>query len=289
MILLNLCDLIVLCVIRTIMHSLFRLRDPYLVHNCFAVMLYLAPLLHETCSYTAERLVTVTCKLCQRLIKIKTDNGVVMRLVGPSKLNVDGEHRRNQLVSSFIPLKALEESVRVLIKSINISMRPSNRASNVYIAYSLILESDTLLKVLRIPDIIQIVDNEKLDTDEKVMGTISNAQRLEQLIVHFVEMLSVACFGHDSFAADITVKNLRSILEQNHGASRSSTDECSLGEIPLSSYLSTFAYEEGDEPSSFFIPYVWASCIRSTSEIGWYARSFAIVDPSTSGLFVPKG
>ena len=285
----NLCDLIVLCVIRTIMHSLFRLRDPYLVHNCFAVILYIAPLLHETYSYTAERLVTVTCKLCQRLIKIKADNGVVMRLAeGSSKLNVDDKQRRHQKVSTFIPLKALEESVRVLIKSINISMRPSNRASNVYIAYYLIIESDTFLAALNTPEILQITDDKMVDTDENTkfdeVGLFSDALLLDQIIVDFVNIFSVISSCQDTSTADNAVKNLQRMLVENLGISCCNEDDVFRVATFSSRYHMVDAYEEGKDPSCFFIPYIWACYVRSTPDINWHIQNFAIVDPVTSGL-----
>lgn len=59
-----------LCIIRCVMHALFRVRDPYLLSNSCAILHNLSSGLScELLPYTAERLVRVTCQLCARAAK----------------------------------------------------------------------------------------------------------------------------------------------------------------------------------------------------------------------------
>ena len=111
----SLCDLVILCVIRTIMHALFRLRDQYLVYNCFAVLLNLTSVLSEIHSYAAERLVKVTCRLCKRIIKIKEAEEKLISKAGVHA-SLSTENPVKQSIT--LPIEALEETLRVFFKAI---------------------------------------------------------------------------------------------------------------------------------------------------------------------------
>lgn len=63
-------DASLLCLLRCLMHSLFRLQDEYLVSNSCAILHNLAASLTTgMLPYTAERLVRVTCQLCSRAVR----------------------------------------------------------------------------------------------------------------------------------------------------------------------------------------------------------------------------
>mmetsp|Transcript_12627 Transcript_12627/g.19056 ORF Transcript_12627/g.19056 Transcript_12627/m.19056 type:complete len:994 (+) Transcript_12627:164-3145(+) len=59
-------DLVVLCVLRGAVNSMFAIKDSYLLTNTLAVLMDIAPYLQKVHSYTAERLVSVTYRLCKR-------------------------------------------------------------------------------------------------------------------------------------------------------------------------------------------------------------------------------
>ncbi len=52
-------DLIVLCVIKCMTHTLFQLKNSYLLSNCLAILLNIAPHVLNLHTHTAERLVKV--------------------------------------------------------------------------------------------------------------------------------------------------------------------------------------------------------------------------------------
>lgn len=63
-------DATLLCLLRVMVHALFRLQDQYLVSNACAILYNLSSrLVQGMLPYTAERLVKVICQLCSRAIK----------------------------------------------------------------------------------------------------------------------------------------------------------------------------------------------------------------------------
>ena len=62
-------DLIILCTLRTLVYSVFVLRDAYLLSNCCAVLNSAALVMTYIHPYTAERVVKVCCQLCRKVAK----------------------------------------------------------------------------------------------------------------------------------------------------------------------------------------------------------------------------
>lgn len=66
----SLMDAALLCLLRTVMHALFRLQDQYLLSNACAALHNLSTRMQRTVlPYTAERLVRVLSQLCSRAVK----------------------------------------------------------------------------------------------------------------------------------------------------------------------------------------------------------------------------
>lgn len=78
----SLLDAALLCLLRTVMHALFRLQDQYLLSNACAALHNLSTRMQRAVlPYTAERLVRVLCQLCSRAVKHQENNkyGIPMR------------------------------------------------------------------------------------------------------------------------------------------------------------------------------------------------------------------
>ena len=63
-------DLTVLCVLRTAVNCLVGIKDSYLLTNTLAILMDLAPNLHDISAYASERIVSVTKRLTRRYIKM---------------------------------------------------------------------------------------------------------------------------------------------------------------------------------------------------------------------------
>lgn len=150
-------DLILLCTLRTVMHALFRIKDNYLVYNCFAVVLNLAPSLVDIHNYTAERVVRVFTRLCKWIVKRSSE--VTKDSIS---LHVD----KQQTNTSNIPRDAVEETLRVLMKVFRIALQETKRFKNIYLIYALVHQSEDLLPLLRHPAVLKIFDEIVISTEQ---------------------------------------------------------------------------------------------------------------------------
>lgn len=104
-------DLTILCILRAIMHALFRLKgDQFLLSNCFAVLLNIAPYIGNMSSYTAERVVNVIRRICKRIISEYSASES-----SPSKSISDNE--------SNLLCVALQNTLTVLLRLIGVALR----------------------------------------------------------------------------------------------------------------------------------------------------------------------
>ena len=136
-------ELILLCTLRTVMFALFRIKDNYLVYNCFAVILNISPHLIGMDNYTSERFIKVIMRICRWITK--------------NSPKVDSAMTHNDECVTKVPMLAIEETLRVFIKALGIALsEPKKRYSNIYLMYALIRQSDNLLQLLRHPAITRI-------------------------------------------------------------------------------------------------------------------------------------
>lgn len=63
-------DLTVLCALRAAINCLVGINDTYLLSNTLAILMDLAPNLHDVSAYAAERIVSVTKRLMRRYIRM---------------------------------------------------------------------------------------------------------------------------------------------------------------------------------------------------------------------------
>jgi hypothetical protein len=186
------------------MHSLFRLKDQYLVYNCFAVLLNLAPKISSINSYTAERMVMVTLRLCKRIVKLSSSSLPQTRSqeflkAQPSLKGVEhGANLNTNRDSRIIPSDVLEETLKIFLRVIGIALRPSKRVSNIHLIYSLIHESHELILILKHPQIVRIFNDETQflksieNYNSSTNGLIywsGGVKDVENLIIYFLGVL----------------------------------------------------------------------------------------------------
>lgn len=124
-------DLIVLCIIKIILHALFKLQvDHYLLSNCYAILLNVAPYLTNIHFYTSERIIDVIKKISKRIID--ANNTIT------TSINKEDE----------ILIISMKETLDILLKLIGISIRPLKRESNVNLIYGLLHSSEKISEYL---------------------------------------------------------------------------------------------------------------------------------------------
>lgn len=62
-------SLIILCVLRVVVYNLYRAKDPYLLSNCSAILLNLAPQAERIHEYTALRMISVLQTIMRRYLQ----------------------------------------------------------------------------------------------------------------------------------------------------------------------------------------------------------------------------
>jgi hypothetical protein len=127
-------DLTMLCTLRCTLHALFKLKDSYLLSNCFAVMIDLAPVLQEIDIYVSERIVKVIYQLAKR--SILSDSASASTTTTPSEADVMSSYLLGD-VSIAINSR---ETLGVLLKVCALALHPSKRSRNVHLLYALIHE-----------------------------------------------------------------------------------------------------------------------------------------------------
>jgi hypothetical protein len=237
----NLADLAILCCLRTTMHSLFRLHDKYLLSNCFALLLNLAPMLSSCTAYTAERLVKIVFQLAKRFIKDATS---------PE----DGEF-----------IVDVQETLVVILKVVGISLRSNRRRANAQLLYAFIHEHDKI-NALSHPLVNSLSsasepgDIECVPLNDIVNLTTTYFRKLEE---------STQTDGNSDAAAFKSAADAVNLLQALID------DDCKDREDGASSM---YTYTEGESSEHFFIPCAWASTLRFIRQLSLYKNAIVLFD-----------
>ena len=250
----SLTDLTILCIIRTVMHALFRLRDNYLVSNCYAVLLNLAPYIANMHSYSAERLVTVTCRLGKRISKLISSKGETTK----DSIPVSGGDTE------------LEDTFRVFLKVIAIALHPLQRASNVQLAYAMIHQShilDSLLCNFHYVDCgisqqgspVQTSFANALDhASDGYLDWTGSPLQLVGMVNHYLALLDkMRVQGVPTAKETISALRIEMEIRTKEYVDSNSSLQSSSG-----NHVLTYAFEEGETPESFFLPFSWVSMVN---------------------------
>ena len=320
-------DLTVLCAIRTAMHALYHLKgDQYLLSNCYAILLNIAPYLIGMHTYTSERLVTIIRRIGTRIIK------------EVSIESIDKEYQ----------LRCMKETLTVLMRLIGVALRPLRRSSNVHLVYALIHDNSTVRDLFLNPIIISLIEDKKNNNDNNEIdklglsfssssssssslnsninsnndstprinsainisgGTTATKDdcynighyntnfllpvEIASLINHYLKTLESRQEQLNTYmTAKKAIQLLRKEIEDEQEAilnirsNEVSNTEGRLDDDDAMTSMTIFTYEEGDSPEDFFIPFTWTNMIRNSPELSWYLKSITLFDSVAVGLSV---
>lgn len=300
-------DLTVLCVLRTTMYGLYHLKgDQYLLSNCYAILLNIAPYLIGIHTYSAERLVTIIRRVGARFVK---DTAIVME---------SGE-------KDYL-LRCMKETLTVLIRITGVALRPLRRASNVHLVYALIHENNILLDLFLNPIIISLTEINKTNVENNdksgltlsssniqiknngsavsIHGGTSNNEsdigsyntncllpiEIVSLIKHYLKTIESRLLNNYMTAKN-AIELLRQEIEDEQEAilniranELSETIGGRLDDDDAMTSMTVFTYEEGDNPEDFFVPFVWTNMIMQSPEMCWFLNSITLFDTLQAGL-----
>ena len=315
----SLVDLTVLCVMRSTMYALYHLKgDQYLLSNCYAILLNIAPYLIGIHTYSAERIVTIIKRIGIRIVKESAS--------------------ATESVEKDYLLRCMKETTTVLIRIVGVALRPLRRASNVHLVYALIHENSVLLELFLDPIIINlgednksnIGDNEKSllpasSSNPQLNNSSSNTPRINSsvninngasasdsddigsyntnclqpteiasLIKHYLKTLESSQDQLNTYmTAAKAVQLLRNEIEDeqeailNIRANELSSDSTGrLDDDDAMTSMTTFTYEEGGSPEDFFVPFTWTNMIRNSPEMFWFLESVTLFNPFVVGLII---
>eukprot|EP01034_Spumella_vulgaris_P025828 gene25828-32324_t len=132
----SLLDVVTLCVLRTIMFSVFRAKDAYLLGNCCAALHNVSTRVTQLHPYTSERVVKMAFQMAGRIASSANTAGVV---ADPAALQL--------LVHAFT----------ALLKFITTSLRPSSRLVNAHLLYALIHDFESVERTFSAPGLERVL------------------------------------------------------------------------------------------------------------------------------------
>jgi hypothetical protein len=247
-------DLIILCLLRTTMFSLFRLRDEYLLSNCFAVLLDLAMHVNNINCYVSERIAKIIFQLIKRWSKQSDDK------LAPSISN------------------SVKQTIYVLLKVSIVVLRSQTRLSNVHLLYALMLQKDKIEEVSN-----SIVDElESIHANDQVMSACDFLMKPREFFGYISQHYSLlfphttGCDEIKSYSsADEAVANLKEQLEKEDDSAQCMNQDNNIFD---------FTYGEGDDSAAFFVPFAWTAVVRSDIDMCWFLVKVNLIDPAEKNL-----
>ena len=234
----SMCDLFLLCSLRVALHGLFILQDKYLLTNCHALLLNLAPVVSNVDVYTAERLVKVLIQLCKRVVRESTAEG--------------GD------------TSDAKEFLNVLMKFAGTLLRPALRAGNVQLIYALLQDHDKVIDLFSSPAVLECIVN-----DSQTGSSCSVCD-----IVAIVKQ-GLAALGGTSSQETEYFSASRAVEVLSESIASAAEQECAADE-PAN--WMTYSYVETDQPEAFFVPCAWNICVRVGGEIDWHLPAITLFD-----------
>jgi len=263
----SLADLTMLCTLRCTLYALFKLKDQYLLSNCFAVMLDLAPFMKNMDCYVSERITKVVCLLAKR-----------GRSAAAGKADRDrdsGEYSPSAEGSSLLPHSgdrrdpAVEQNSRetllVLLKACSLALRPARRSLNVHLLYALMHEHEKLKEVL--PAIGLPADSAAHDPSGCALDAVAAPKEVLALAAHYLDRLKLQ---ETAFVSAVeAVHSLRSLIDI----------EMQTLAHPEETRGVEFSYAEESGADNFFVPCAWASVIRASPDMGFALSLIRLFHP----------
>jgi len=254
-------SLLVLSLLRNLTFNLNRLRDPFLLSNCCAILMNLSASVVDLHDYAAMRLVSVTVSTMKKYSNLCKDN--------KDKSSTEQHQDPTSLTSMY------GEVSRTLLRVLRQCLRPKTLEANLHLIYALVYHQTDFKRAtgvdggpFRRGEIILI------DNVTQAGATIieKNGARAAAKALKVLE---------DNFDA---VKEAAAATEHGSNTKKQPKDE----EDPEAEEF-TFTYEEEQDPEVFFVPYLWEVIVCSVTAgmIGWRKESilvFPLLDGTDSEM-----
>ena len=258
----NLGSVLLLTTLRAISFNLHRLKDPFLLSNCCAVLLNISPHVCGLHSYAAMRLASVTVSCMKRYVVECGKNG--------------GKPAEEGDIMSTLGMYG--ETCRTLLQLLKLGVRARVVGRNLHLVYSLVyLQRDfydimsaraSPFKAPEMATIMQIISCADKAIQED--GSARTADQAMQVLEKTVDKLKAVTKPLTS------TSSVGPALRERSNSFDSLASDISTITDAGSDF--TFTYEEEQDPEIFFIPYIHevVVCTISASSIEWNKSSIRI-------------
>ena len=243
----NLGSILFLTLLRSVLFSLNRLQDPFLLNNSCAILMNLSPSIVDLHEYAAMRLASVSVSVMKRHIKL--------RATALEKNGGNGIEEEEEDMAS--PLGMCTEVAQNLLSIMVDCLSPRKLDRNLHLVYALVYHQTDFTRIFK--------ENKKLYPSKKTERILSITQTASSLI--------------QEEGARSAPKALR-ILETQIDVLKAAAEKKRRKE----QNDFTFTYEEEADPEVFFVPYVWEVIVSvvTSSTIEWKKddiRAFSLLEP----------
>ena len=246
----NLGSVMLLTVLRAISFNLHRIKDPFLLSNCCAVLLNVSPYLSGLHNYAAMRLASVTVSCMKKYTVLVGKNGGRPAEDGDlsSDLGMYGEtcHTLLQVVKHGIMARHVDKNLH-LIYALTYLQRDF---------YDIMSARGSPFKAPDVGSIITIISQADKIIQED--GTASSAEQTMAVL-----------------ESDTSVEKLKAVTKKSPSPGtqreRSNSVDSASSDMSVAGGDFTFTYEEEADPEIFFVPYLWEVivCTLTASSLEW--------------------
>ena len=267
----NLGSVLVLTLLRSLLFNLLRLQDAFLLSNCCAILMNLAPSIADLHEYAAMRLASVTVSIMKRHMALfqqrQREQAQQQKVV----------HEEEDWTS---PLSMYGEVARTLLCVLKHCLAGRNLNQNLHLVYALVYHQAGLQKFY--PNF----DGSSKSTSKMDLYNISEIGRIQSV----TSAASVIVQEEGARSAGKALKVLESKC-QDILAAAANDGRVSKNRSEAEDF--NFTYEEEADPEIFFVPYLWEIlvCVVTSSSVEWdkhKVRAFALFEsePPEHGAMV---
>ena len=261
----------VLTLLRSLLFNLLRLQDAFLLSNCCAILMNLAPSIADLHEYAAMRLASVTVSIMKRHMALfqqrQREQAQQQKVV----------HEEEDWTS---PLSMYGEVARTLLCVLKHCLAGRNLNQNLHLVYALVYHQAGLQKFY--PNF----DGSSKSTTKMDLYNISEIGRIQSV----TSAASVIVQEEGARSAGKALKVLESKC-QDILAAAANDGRVSKNRSEAEDF--NFTYEEEADPEIFFVPYLWEIlvCVVTSSSVEWdkhKVRAFALFEsePPEHGAMV---
>ena len=219
--------LLVLVLVRTVQFNLSKMRDVYLHTNCLAALANMSSHFQNLHPYAAQRLLSLLDLLAKKYAKLVKQSQALSAKQAAASSSASAQAVQAQMSEIASDAVIYADFLRIVLEIINSTLTHCLQ-HNPHLIYTLLHKRDLFVPFRTNPRFQDLIVN------------------IETVIAYFAGRLDTAAAEHGALSSDVVLDTIRGAAKQ-WSSNR-------LKQFPELK----FRYQEEEQPSEFFIPYVWS-------------------------------